>query len=161
MDHLRLKKTPSRIFPWLTIISFVCLNIVYALPAKSEFQVILHNPTLPFSLRQRLELGSPLYEYIQFILAKTPPNAVIVLPPQQEKFQRYGNVYFMRNFLYPRELLYGENIWPLQKEATYALIVNSISTKDYPDRQLWPKQIDPKNAIYLDDSHDLGLLKLP
>ncbi len=160
MAYLPLRtNSVKNIFPQLVLLLFGLVNIILSLPPKEELLVILHNPTLSYPLRQRLKLGSPLFEYINFILDRTSPQSVVVIPPQTVSFGMIGNYFFMKSALYPRKVINGSFVQTIPVNTTHILIVQNYSGQEnFPF--IWPENFDSKKAIYLDDSHKLGIFPL-
>lgn len=148
---MNIKKQTIVIFLVITAILF---NIYRSLPPKNELLVMVHNPFLSYNLRERLKMGSPFYEYIQFIKERTPPDTTIILPPQDSDWGMYGNFFYMQHYLYPRTLIGGYGGTGDLNLADYALLVEGDS--------LWPSQdrLSGLEINYLQTEPQLGIVKL-
>lgn len=139
----------------ITLFFILIFNLYYALPPKEEIQVMVHNPNLPYPLRERLKMGSPFYEYIQFIKTNIPEGATVILPPQESDWGLYGNFFYMQYYLYPRQLVGSSYFKGNPKNADYALVVKD-KAGIWPPRSLI-KGIDIK---YLQTNPELGIINL-
>lgn len=61
--------------------------------------------------------------YTQFVNHHVPKDATIFIPPQKEAWQMEGNLYYIRWYLYPRQLVTSQDLdAPIPEEANYVLI---------------------------------------
>ena len=84
--------------------------------------------------KYRLRFGVT-FSYLNYISKNTPPDAVIIMPPDSVLLDPHGKFKFLKEitvkewanyFVYPRRLIYEKekNTNPLYKEATHVAIVN-------------------------------------
>lgn len=153
---LSIEKKPDFVrtaFYFIFVIG-IFFNIHTSLPPKNELLVMVHNPFLSYDLRERLKMGSPFYEYIQFIKKEIPEDATIILPPQNSGWGMYGNFFYMQHYLYPRTLIGGYGGVGDLDSADYALLVEGDS--------LWPDEnrLSSLEIDYLQMEPQLGVVKL-
>ena len=122
----------------MVLILAIGLNLIYALPPKDELLVMLHQPLLPYQQRLRLKLGSPFYEYLQFLYREIPPTASVAIPPETQEWGMYGNFLYMQSWLYPRPVTTDQNL------ADYSLVIRTPSAA----------------ARFMDDFSGLGVINL-
>ena len=68
-----------------------------------------------------------IFTYTQFLNRKVPKNGKIFIPPQIEPWLMEGNQYYVRWFLYPRDVIYERDPnAPIPLEAEYIMIAHGI-----------------------------------
>lgn len=132
---------------WTLFLFISIFHLIYILPPKQELQVIYRNPFLSYQQRLRLKLGSPFYEYIQFLKTNIPADSTVAIPPETRDWGMYGNFLYMKYWLYPRRLTTDIS------RADYSLIVQS-------EEAIWPKNRTASQIQTLQTSPLLGFQRL-
>lgn len=88
-------------------------------------------------------LGKTFFDYVVFVKKNTPEGARILIPPYSAfPWPQTGNFAYMRYFLYPRELVSGEEYKPAQnlENFDYVLIAwGETPTTSGSFTHGWPK----------------------
>ncbi len=92
------------------------------------------------------------YKYMTFVKNNTPVDTTIVIPPQESPWLSSGNIWLVRAFLYPRNLVQGSRNSLPDIKFGYILIDKGewpSADNDYG----WPKvEIFAKRVIYFSDN---------
>jgi uncharacterized membrane protein YagU involved in acid resistance len=89
--------------------------------------------------KMRITWGS-YYDYMVFIRDNTPPDALIVTPPQEGPWLTTGNAGLDRYFLYPRTVINGKfDSLPEGKDYDYVMLVWGEWLVEDKARYGWPK----------------------
>lgn len=106
-----------------------------------DLKFVKENPSLTYEQKMGEKLGENFYFYTLFVKENTPPDAVILIPPQTHPWLKTGNIAYMRYFLYPRKLLNGLEEKDLEnKDLTHVLLVSG----DYVSQDEWEKSTWPR-----------------
>jgi hypothetical protein len=103
---------------------------------------ILKNINLSYDKKMEMVIGKLAYDYAIFIKDNTPPNARILIPPQSYPWDKTGNVAYLRYFLYPRDLINGDEKDPKVdiQSVDYVLIdYGETNISQYGHTNVWPK----------------------
>ena len=95
------------------ILAFVLLIIGFNLYQiyKSEwqdFQYIIANPKATYDDKMGYKLCPIFYDYTLFINRYTPEDSTLLMPPQSFPWPYVGNGGMLRYFVYPRNIINGE-----------------------------------------------------
>lgn len=145
---------------------------------KTNLTELLTHPS--YNYDQKMAVAYPgFYPVIKTIKNLTPPNSVIIIPPQDNPWETEGNTAIVRYFLYPRTLTHSLDYHSLTKQPVYAMIArgswpsNGRNPYGWPtvalaSRVLW--QFDNQGNIInryqrsfdpTTDQWDWGLMELP
>ena len=103
---------------------------------------ILKNINLSYDKKMEMTIGKVVYDYAIFIKNKTPANATILIPPQAYPWDKTSNVAYLRYFLYPRNLINGDEKDPKVdiQGVDYVLIdYGETNISQYGYTNVWPK----------------------
>jgi hypothetical protein len=102
------------------------------------YSYIVMNPLASYTEKLTNKLGD--YPFYAFVTAVTPPDAVVLLPPQESPWLTSGNRGYIRNLLYPRKVVqgtYDSQVIPAGVE--YVLIAKGEWPVLDHDKYGWPK----------------------
>lgn len=115
--------------------NFFKIYVLFIREAKYMFE----HPRASYEDRIKFKVGDFFYDYIKFIKSNTPEDAKILIPPSSSyPWPQTGNGQYMGYFLYPRQVLSGNEKDPgydlsLEK-FDFVLIAwgeSSLTTKGY------------------------------
>jgi hypothetical protein len=126
-----------------------------SLVAQSTLEYYSYLVTHPFAnYKEKLTYKVSDYPYYAFVNELTPPDATILVPPQESPWLTSGNVGYIRNFLYPRKLLQGTyQTAPIPSGTQYVLIARGEWPVNDLERYGWPKAtISAQHIWYFDQN---------
>lgn len=74
--------------------------------------------------------------YADFVNEQTPPNTVILIPNREAPWEMEGNPYYLRWFIYPRDMVQMFESTEIPANADYALLTYGVfgyNKKTFPD----------------------------
>jgi hypothetical protein len=104
---------------------------------KPQVEFICDAPFLSYDEKMRVKWGD-YYDFMVYVRDRTPPDAVIVIPPQSA-WPRTGNAGLDSYFLHPRKLVRLNQI----ADATHVLIVKAEDGSE----EVWPPGPLPDGEI--------------
>lgn len=149
----------------LTVLTIFLLLIVTALIGNSMviYKIVLENlstilaaPSASYDQKMQWQWGF-VWNYMGFIQQKTPPQAVIAQPDQTLPWlSAEGNIFLMRGFLFPRQLVYGVPGRIGETDIDYMMIAKGTYVNGDKRSYGWPKfPVLMKNVFYLPRGKDV------
>lgn len=115
---------------------------------------MLKNVNLGYDKKMEMAVGKVPYDFAMFIKDNTSPHSNILIPPQGFPWPKTGNVGYLRYFLYPRNLINGneKDLNVNIKDIDYVLIdYGEESRLQYGFTNIWPKfNVNGEYIIYWD-----------
>lgn len=152
----------KRIIKWLNVFLWLTLLGVFGQFVIRDLGVVrgdrpvfmLRNVNLDYNSKMEMKIGKVSYDYILFIKDNTSENTTILIPPQAYPWYETSNIAYMRYFLFPRNLINGDEKDPKVdiKSVDYVLIdYGETTVSQYGYTNVWPKfNVEGKYIIYWD-----------
>ncbi len=127
---------------------------------KGNILPILSNPTASYDEKLRSQVG-PIFDYYKFVVAHTPPDALILNPLQQGQWPDVSNQGFTRYFIYPRNLI-SEDVFDKTKDSPdFAFMIGERKLHDNSPHNRWPDfPIPAKRVIYYPNNKDIAPIEV-
>lgn len=142
----------------LVIMSILLINL-YILTGNfigsiaKEIDLIIENAGEDYDVKMAARI-TDFYWFAKFVKENTPEDAVIYLPDQMAPWQRGGNPFYMRYFLYPRKLVAGYySLSDYNGPRITYYVVSFGDSKRYSEklRKQWPQfSINARKIIFED-----------
>lgn len=114
---------------------------------RNEIRFFVKNPVLSYDEKMSAKWGL-YYDYMVFVRENTPPDAVIMTPPQTWPWLSVGNKLLNYYFLYPRRMKGGgvEKL-VIDESATHVMIAWGLHGPEKPGKHGWPKPPYPPGKV--------------
>lgn len=114
---------------------------------RKEIRFIVKNPVLSYDQKMSAKWGL-YHDYMVFVRENTPPDAVIMTPPQTWPWLSEGNRLLDYYFLRPR-ILKGGGVEKLEVDeaATHVMIAWGSHGPENPEKHGWPKPPYPPGKV--------------
>ena len=152
VNRLISMKYPKSYFVVLVLPILFISNFVKAIDSAigSDIFVLSH---LNYSYADKLRNSWGMYyDYMEFIKENTPENSTILVPPKAYPWFLTGNIEFNRYFLYPRNLINGnEKDSKVNLDNIDFILIDFGETtiSQYGFTNIWPKfDVDGDYIIY-------------
>jgi len=118
---------------------------------------ILKNINLSYDKKMEMKAGEIPYSFAMFIKNNTQQDSTILIPPQGYPWDKTSNVAYLRYFLYPRNLVNGD-----EKDSKVSLFYIDYVLIDYGETNVsqygytnfWPKfGVNGEYIIYWNPSN--------
>jgi hypothetical protein len=113
---------------------------------------ILKNINLSYDKKMEMVVGKVPYDFALFIKSNTPEDSTILIPPQGFPWSQTSNVEYLRYFLYPRNLINGnEKDSKVDiRRVDYVLIdYGETNISQYGFTNIWPKfNVNSEYIVY-------------
>lgn len=134
------------------LIIVILINLTGLVPKTliNKTWFVVTNMSMSNEEKMIITFGKSIYNYSEFVKANTPPDAVILVPPQDNPWPQTGNVGYFRYFLYPRKLINAEECPSISNDVTHILI--DWGESEYAGNRThgWPKcNLWGKNIVYM------------
>jgi hypothetical protein len=141
---------------FLQFFFFTCIFLIFFVQAQQALGSIVNETFLasksletPFAdrftyLNGGLSYYGWIWPYTRFIIAHTPTDAVIMIPPQSNVWKMEGNNAYLRWFIYPRKMTVINLDHTIPPQTQYVLIAQGECAEGTCG---WPKIKIPKEQI--------------
>ncbi len=152
---LKIKSVTSRIILGTTffLLSLYLINNISSVLSlvKRNVSYSLSNTKATYDEKMIEKMGF-FYEYMQFIKAHTPEDAVIHKPPKLDPWHMTGNAGLVRYFLYPRKLVStGDQYILSESDYDYMMISKGFFNQAGDWGHGWPKvPVEAEKILYID-----------
>jgi hypothetical protein len=149
----------------LVILAFSIIALNLYTIYKSEwktFQLIVAHPNATYDDKMRKAIGDVFYNYSLFVNKYTAPSASLLVPPQAFPWPGSGNVGYFRYFVYPRNIINGDEFEPpledILARIDYVLLNwGETDIVEPPHTHDWPKfDVKAEKIIFMNKDGSFG-----
>lgn len=158
--HAVLRSGKNKIAVTLTSLCLLLIGFNFYKIYKTELwaiRFIVSNPLASYDDKMRRAVGPVFYNYTKFIVAHTPENASLLMPPQAFPWPQTGNGAFLRYFVYPRPLGNGKEFETPEEAGaiTYDYVLLAWGETETTEGRYthgWPKfDIPAEKIIFMNE----------